>query len=159
MTAFSMLQGWDQGFRIPSFGILVDVDCCGRGYGHRLTEWTLRWAWYKECMRVRLSVYLENRYAYKMYKNMGFIEKSRELGNNGLAKVLMEVFPTRPSVSVYVSTQCLAADEPLRDRLNKLYGAGLFHIELSNYPVDEFSDLPSWVAKFKGGLLCITFFP
>src|SRR5208337_259421 len=33
MVGFSMLRGWDDGYTVPSFGILIDRDFHGRGYG------------------------------------------------------------------------------------------------------------------------------
>jgi len=159
IIAFSMLRGWDEGFDIPSFGVLVDFEKRGVGLGRRLTEWTLRWADKSGCPRVRLSIHEENQTAYALYTSLGFKETDRNVESNGLLRLVMhrERGPTR--TQVFVSTQCLPADEPLGDRLQRLYAAGLHHVELSNYSVTDSADFPDGGRKFPRHLMLHHFFP
>jgi [ribosomal protein S18]-alanine N-acetyltransferase len=77
LVGFSMLRGWDEGYEVPSFGILVDRGHHGRGIGSRLTDFTIEQARDLGSPRVRLSVYGTNVHAYSMYALKGFAEQSR----------------------------------------------------------------------------------
>lgn len=81
VVGLSMLRGWDAGYDVPSFGILVDRASTGRGVGTRLTLFTIDEARRLGCPRVRLSVYATNAVAYRLYRGLGFVEESRtEIG-------------------------------------------------------------------------------
>ena len=77
IVALSMLRGFDEGYEIPSFGILVDQERQGSGIGRSLTTWTLRAARAQGCPAVRLSVYARNERAVALYESLGFVEQSR----------------------------------------------------------------------------------
>jgi glycosyltransferase involved in cell wall biosynthesis/RimJ/RimL family protein N-acetyltransferase len=86
LVGLSMLRGWNEGFDVPSFGIVVDLAWHGRGIGSALTDFTLDRAPWLETERVRLSVYTSNQTAYRMYAARGFTELSREpVSRNGAA--------------------------------------------------------------------------
>lgn len=78
IIGFCMLRGWDQGFSIPSFGVLVDSDFQGHGVGRKLTAFCLLEAGGLGCPSVRLSVYSSNEVAVRIYRALGFTEISRE---------------------------------------------------------------------------------
>jgi glycosyltransferase involved in cell wall biosynthesis/ribosomal protein S18 acetylase RimI-like enzyme len=78
VVAFSMLRGWDEGYDVPSFGILVDRSRHGQGIGTVLTDWTVRQAAELGADSVRLSVYASNPAAYGIYVRLGFVEEARE---------------------------------------------------------------------------------
>ena len=159
LIGFSMLRGWDGGFDIPSFGIVVDSDRQKKGLGHYLTEWTIRWADQIGCAKVRLTVYEDNEAAYKLFLDFGFAEISRSLQSNGLARLVMQRDYSPAHLPIYISTQCLPAGEPLLERLKRLYAAGLHHIELSNYPLTDSEDFHFWAKEFPGQLMLHHFFP
>lgn len=69
---FSMLRGWDEGFSVPSLGMMVDVDGQGKGLGRELLLATLAEARALGCPQVRLSVYADNGKALKLYQSVGF---------------------------------------------------------------------------------------
>ena len=77
VVALSMLRGFDDGYAIPSFGILVDHEHQRRGIGRQLTVWTLDAARARGCTAVRLSVYASNDRAIALYRSLGFVERSR----------------------------------------------------------------------------------
>lgn len=78
LIGLSMLRGWDEGYSVPSFGIMVDHRFHGMGMGARLLDYTIDEAARLGCGRVRLSVFASNRLALKLYLSRGFVEDSRE---------------------------------------------------------------------------------
>lgn len=83
MVGFAMLRGWDAGFEVPSFGILVDRRFWRRGIGTTLTAEALQTARIAGCGWVRLTVYASNRVALRLFDRAGFHEVSREPGSAG----------------------------------------------------------------------------
>jgi sugar phosphate isomerase/epimerase/ribosomal protein S18 acetylase RimI-like enzyme len=159
LVAFSMLRGWDEGFKIPSFGIFVDYEKQQCGVGRKLTEWTLRWMDLLKCPQARLTVSEGNAVAKKMYESLGFEQTERRQKPNGDICIVMHRPAAMPALPVYVSSQCLSVREPLQERLDKLYDAGLHQIELSNYPVKDESEFFDWLREFPGRLMLHHFFP
>jgi ribosomal-protein-alanine N-acetyltransferase len=78
VVALSMLRGWDEGYSVPSFGIMVDHRLHGMGIGARVLDETVAEAARLGCRRVRLSVFAGNRRAVGLYLSRGFVEDSRE---------------------------------------------------------------------------------
>jgi ribosomal protein S18 acetylase RimI-like enzyme len=76
-VALSLLRGWDEGYVVPSFGILVDGEWRGRGIGSALTDFTLGEARTLGASRIRLSVYASHELALHLYLDRGFVEDSR----------------------------------------------------------------------------------
>jgi GNAT superfamily N-acetyltransferase len=92
MVAFSMLRGWDEGFSVPSCGILVDRGFQGEGLGARVTAFTIDEARRLACRRVRLTVYASNVSALQLYLSLGFVEHAREpvtVGSDADQKIVM----------------------------------------------------------------------
>jgi ribosomal protein S18 acetylase RimI-like enzyme len=77
LIGMAMLRGWDEGYEVPSFGIMVDRAHRGRSVGRRLTELTMEQARAHGCPRVRLSVYASNAAARRLYERLGFAEIER----------------------------------------------------------------------------------
>jgi len=76
IVGLSMLRGWDEGFDIPSFGVLVDRSFHNQGIGMKLTQFSLTEAKNLGCKKIRLSVYASNVNALHIYSSLGFKEKS-----------------------------------------------------------------------------------
>jgi len=157
--AFSMLRGWDEGYDTPSFGIFVDWEYHGCGYGKRLCEWTFRWADQTGVPKVRLSVYEKNTHAINIYKKLGFIENARQYDKDKNASIIMHRTRQNIKTKVFTSTQALIAYESLIDRLSYWYDAGIFCIEMSNYKVDNADEFLKTALLFPGALLIHHFFP
>lgn len=85
----SMLRGTDEGFEIPSFGIFIDYLHQGKGYGKRLTKWTLGWADYHQIKKVRLAVHESNLVALKIYQSLGFIKSNETKDASGRTLFVM----------------------------------------------------------------------
>jgi len=77
IVGMAMLRGWDEGYEIPSLGVVVDLACRGRGIGRRLCDWAIGRARERGCRRVRLTVQAGNAPALKLYRSLGFREESR----------------------------------------------------------------------------------
>lgn len=88
IIGFSMLRGWDEGFEIPSFGILIDNQHQNLGYGKQLTQFTIEEARRIGVKKVRLSVNERNSRAIQLYLSLDFKEITRqEVVNNGEIEV------------------------------------------------------------------------
>lgn len=72
IAGLAMLRGWDEGYAIPSFGIMVDHRRHGQGHGRALTEHALALAGELGCARVRLTVHADNTRAVELYQRAGF---------------------------------------------------------------------------------------
>ena len=72
-----MLRGWEEGFEVPSLGVLVDHRLYGRGIGRLLTSFAISKARDLRCARVRLSVNASNQRALALYESLGFYPVDR----------------------------------------------------------------------------------
>lgn len=77
LVGLSMLRGWDEGYLVPSFGIMVDYRLHGLGIGGKLLDYTLEQARLLGSARIRLTVFASNRTAVLLYTSRGFVEDSR----------------------------------------------------------------------------------
>jgi ribosomal protein S18 acetylase RimI-like enzyme len=89
LVGFSMLRGWDEGYDVPSFGIAVDAEWHGRGVGTRMTAWTVEQARALGAPSVRLTVYVDNPGAQRIYERFGFAERERRTRAGGRESVVM----------------------------------------------------------------------
>lgn len=78
IVGLCMLRGWDEGFDIPSFGILVDYRYRRLGLGRQMTEYAVDAAISLKCTAIRLSVYASNSAAISLYESLGFREIHRD---------------------------------------------------------------------------------
>ncbi len=83
MIGFGMLRGWDEGYIVPSLGILVDEEMRGRGIGSRLVEYLVDVAKENGSKSVRLSVYGDNIQAINIYHRCGFEVTSKKKNVSG----------------------------------------------------------------------------
>ena len=72
-----MLRGWDEGYQVPSFGVIVERALHGRGIGRLLTQTALGDARQRAVARVRLTVSERNSRAIALYASLGFREAER----------------------------------------------------------------------------------
>jgi ribosomal protein S18 acetylase RimI-like enzyme len=77
IVGLSMLRGLDEGWPVPSFGVIVARAHRAAGLGRRLTEHALAEARRMGCESVRLSVYASNEPAIGLYGRLGFVEVER----------------------------------------------------------------------------------
>ena len=77
LVGLSMLRGWDEGYAVPSFGIVIDHRAHNRGLGQRLTAYTVDAARALGAPSVRLTVFASNGAGIRVYSRLGFVERSR----------------------------------------------------------------------------------
>ena len=159
IVAFSMLRGWNEGYNVPSFGIITADRVRGKGIGSRFTAWTVRWSDFIGCPSVRLMVYAENAHALSIYKKNGFHVTEENLQVSGRRRLIMHRAPQNRRTRVYVSTACLPPVEPFFERLNLWRDAGIFSIECGNYPSLSSADAVYALRNVGGDLLLHNYFP
>jgi len=72
-VGYGMLQGWDEGYVVPSLGIAVDRRYRGTGVSKFIMNYLHLLARIKGANRVRLTVKKDNIVAITLYKNFGYI--------------------------------------------------------------------------------------
>ena len=72
ITGMFMLRGFDEGYEIPSFGIIIHPDYRGMGIGKEGIEEAIKICKKLKCKKIRLTVDKENRTAKKLYQELGF---------------------------------------------------------------------------------------
>lgn len=77
VIGLAMLRGWNEGYSIPSFGLLIDKDFQKMGVGKQMLKYTIKEARTLGCQKIRLTVYASNTPAIYLYKSAGFQEISR----------------------------------------------------------------------------------
>ena len=72
VIGYGMLRGWDEGYEIPSLGIVVDPNAQGQGNGRRLMEYLHAEAHARGAKAIRLKVYPDNTRALALYRSLGY---------------------------------------------------------------------------------------
>ena len=72
-----MLRGWDEGYEIPSFGVIVHPDQRRQGWGTLFLNWAIQDCKELGCEKIRLTVDKDNVVARKIYKRAGFKFKKK----------------------------------------------------------------------------------
>jgi len=72
VVGYGMLRGWDEGYQVPSLGIVIDPSVQGRGYGRLLMEFLHATARQRGSIRIRLKVYPDNFRAVALYRSLGY---------------------------------------------------------------------------------------
>lgn len=77
LMAFGMLRGWDEGYAVPSFGLLLDAAARGRGLSQAMVAFGLGLARRLGCNEVRATVNASNLPSLRMLERAGYRERSR----------------------------------------------------------------------------------
>lgn len=80
ITGYGMLRGWNDGFTIPSLGIVIHPSFRNQGLGKDFMEFLHNQAKAKGAAKVRLKVYLSNARARHLYENLGYSFTNEENG-------------------------------------------------------------------------------
>lgn len=72
ITGYGMLRGWDEGYDIPSLGIIIHPDQRGKGLGKAFMGFLHRLAEKCHAQKIMLKTYTENEKALGLYKKMGY---------------------------------------------------------------------------------------
>jgi len=82
VVGYGMLRGWDEGYQVPSLGIVVDPSVQGRGYGRLLMQFLHATARQRGAARIRLKVYPDNTKAIALYRSLGYVFQAGEGGQS-----------------------------------------------------------------------------
>ncbi len=84
ICGYGMLRGWDEGYSVPSLGIITHPAYRGKGLGERFMNFLHDQARHKGAKQIRLTVYSVNVGAIALYKKMGYtfsdLKKGQFLG-------------------------------------------------------------------------------
>jgi ribosomal protein S18 acetylase RimI-like enzyme len=89
ILAYGMLRGWDDGYEIPSLGIVVHPDHRGNRLGELLMLFLHAVARHRGAKAVRLKVYRENTTARDLYLRLGYTFDEESLGEQMIGKLTL----------------------------------------------------------------------
>ena len=72
ILGYGMLRGWDDGYDIPSLGIVIHPEARKMGLADPFTRYLHMNAKWMGAKDVRLKVHIDNFSALKLYKNLGY---------------------------------------------------------------------------------------
>jgi [ribosomal protein S18]-alanine N-acetyltransferase len=72
VLGYGMLRGWDEGYEMPSLGIVIHPDMQSRGLGRALMGYLQFAARYRGAKRMRLRVHPDNAKAVQLYRSLGY---------------------------------------------------------------------------------------
>lgn len=73
ILSYGLLRGWQDGFEIPSLGIMVDKNHRGKGISIKMMSHLHETAGIKGSSKIRLSVYKINLSAINLYSKLGYV--------------------------------------------------------------------------------------
>jgi ribosomal protein S18 acetylase RimI-like enzyme len=73
IAGYGMLRGWEEGYEIPSLGIMTDINYRGKGIAFQMMEHLHEVAKQRGAKKIRLTVYKENKAAVPLYNKLGYI--------------------------------------------------------------------------------------
>jgi ribosomal protein S18 acetylase RimI-like enzyme len=71
--AYGMLRGWDEGYSVPSLGLIVHPEEQRRGLGRLMMNFLRFVATRRGASRIRLRVHRENSAAIRLYESLGYL--------------------------------------------------------------------------------------
>lgn len=81
LVGIIMLRGWDEGYTVPSFGVLISEPYARLGLGRFALDWAIATAKLRGATTLRLKVHPENSAAYHLYASTGFVQTGEEPPN------------------------------------------------------------------------------
>ena len=73
IVGYGMLRGWDEGYEIPSLGIIIGEKEQGHGLGRKFMQFLHEQVIEHGVHKVRLTVYKENKIAKGLYESLGYV--------------------------------------------------------------------------------------
>lgn len=80
VLGYGMLRGWDEGYEVPSLGIVIHPSVRGIGLGKLFTHFLHAVARRRGASKIRLKVYPDNTNAVTLYKELGYTFQAEEAG-------------------------------------------------------------------------------
>jgi ribosomal protein S18 acetylase RimI-like enzyme len=84
LVAFFMLRGWDKGYDVPAYGVVVDDEHRGMGLGRLTLEMSKTICRLRGAERLMLKVHPENVAAKHLYESAGFVQTGIDPRNDNL---------------------------------------------------------------------------
>ena len=78
ILGYGMLRGWDEGYDIPSLGIVIHPKARGIGLGKAFMHFLHVAAHRKGATKTRLKVYPNNKVAVNLYETLGYVFQNQE---------------------------------------------------------------------------------
>jgi RimJ/RimL family protein N-acetyltransferase len=72
VIGYGILRGWDEGFEIPSLGIMIDKDFRGIGLSKTIMKFLESTARIMGAKKIRIVVHKDNQVAYNLYKSLNY---------------------------------------------------------------------------------------
>ena len=95
ILGYGMLRGWDEGYDVPSLGIIIHPSMRGFGLGELFVHFLHVVARRKGASKVRLKVYPDNTNALSLYKKLGYTFQAENEGEFVGHIQLKETFKSR----------------------------------------------------------------
>jgi len=73
VLGYGMLRGWDEGYDVPSLGIVISRKARGLGLGRMLMQFLHSAARNRGAESIRLTVLKNNAIAKKLYESLGYV--------------------------------------------------------------------------------------
>lgn len=80
VLGYGMLRGWDEGYEVPSLGIVIHPSVRGTGLGKLFMHFLHGTARRRGASKVRLKVYPDNKTAVTLYEGLGYTFQAEEAG-------------------------------------------------------------------------------
>lgn len=80
VIGYGMLRGWDEGYEVPSLGIVIHPSVQRAGLGKLFMHFLHSAARRRGATRIRLKVYPYNKSAIELYKGLGYTFQAEERG-------------------------------------------------------------------------------
>lgn len=77
-----LLRGWDDGYQIPSYGVVIDQMYNNRGLGQLTMEFSKAYCRLCACHQIMLKVHPQNKVAQHIYEKNGFVQTGIDSKNN-----------------------------------------------------------------------------
>ena len=84
LAGFFMLRGWDQGYDIPAYGVVIDQAYSGQGLGQLTLEYARAYCQLRGCPQIMLKVHPQNVAAKHIYEKAGFVQNGFDPNNHHL---------------------------------------------------------------------------
>jgi len=72
ISGYGFLRGWDEGYEIPSLGLVIHPKFRGQDLGKDFLKFLHKQAKQQNAKKIRLTVDVRNKIAIKLYKEIGY---------------------------------------------------------------------------------------
>lgn len=84
LAALFYLRGFDEGYKIPCYGVCVAEKFAGEGVFKETLQYSIDWCKDNNIDQLMLKVYPQNEVAKKTYESFGFVAKGHDPKNNNI---------------------------------------------------------------------------